>query len=145
MSLLFSKPFRAFLSLSTEKLKPSQCPTSPYTICSPYPSDLTSTVPSLNLLQPHWPPCPSSNTQDMHSPQGLPFTPPFAQMHFLQIPSYPPDLYTNIIFSEGSFQDTLAKLQQFLSPPPNVPYCPSSLFISTALIKMLYNLLKCIV
>lgn len=71
MSLLFSKPFRAFLSLSAEKLKPSQCPTSPYTICSPYPSDLTSTVPSLNLLQPHRPPCPSSNTQDMHSPQGL--------------------------------------------------------------------------
>lgn len=142
---LFSKPFRAFLSLSTEKLKPSQCPTSPYTICSPYPSDLTSTVPSLDLLQPHWPPCPSSNTQDMHSPQGLSIYSSLCPDALPPNTLYPPDLYTDVIFSEGSFQDTLAKLQQFLSPPPNVPYCPSSLFISTALIKMLYNLLKCIV
>lgn len=108
-------------------------------------SDLTSTVPSLNLLQPQWPPFPSSNTQGMQlisrpfylllpspkctsskEPQGsyLRASRSLHKCHFLK------EAFSRCSFKIATIPTTTT---------PKVPYCPSSFFISIAFIKILHN------
>lgn len=100
------------------------------------------------LLSPHSSaPWPSSHTHRACSHlKAFPFSLPFDQRYFLQTsteltPSYPPEFYTNVTFSERPFQATFSKLQPSSTPTPNIPYYPSCLFISISLIKMPYILL----
>lgn len=107
----------------------------------PLRSDLTSCSPLTHLL---------SDLLHTHRAcshlKAFPFSLPFAQRYFLQTsteltPSYPPEFYTNVTFSERPFQATFSKLQPSSTPTPNIPYYPSCLFISISLIKMPYILL----